>query len=164
MEEGVGLTLRPMTVEALPTVVDVEAASFPEPWPLHLFQAELAQPSRVYLVVERDGAMCGFGGVMLVGEDAHVVTLAVVPYERERGVGSLLMVSLVEAARELGARNLTLEVRSSNEAAQHLYRKFGFEEVGLRRDYYRTEDALVMWAVDIDSDSYQGTLDAMRGS
>ncbi len=101
---------------------------------------------------------------MLVGEDAHIVTLAVTPNERRRGVGSLLMVSLIERAREHGARNLTLEVRRSNDAAQDLYRRFGFEEVGLRRDYYRTEDAVVMWAVDIDSDIYQGTLDAMRSA
>ena len=113
-------------------------------------------------MVERDELICGFGGVMLVGEDAHIVTLAIEPEERERGVGSMLMVSLVEAAKTRGAQNLTLEVRRSNEAAQHLYRKFGFEEVGLRREYYRTEDALVMWAVDIDTESYQGTLDAMK--
>lgn len=159
---GEGLTVRPMTVEDLPDVVEVETASFPEPWPMHLFQAELAQPSRIYQVVERNGSMCGFGGVMLVGEDAHIVTLAIAPGERDRGAGSSLMVSLVEAAMDRGARNLTLEVRRSNDAAQHLYRKFGFEEVGLRRDYYRTEDALVMWAVDIDSESYRGTLDSLR--
>ena len=162
MEGKIAFTMRAMTPDDLPAVVDVESASFAEPWPLHLFRAELAQPNRVYLVVEGAGSICGFGGVMLVGEDAHIVTLAVAPGQRQRGVGSLLMVSLVDAAKHRGARNLTLEVRSSNDTAQHLYRKFGFEEVGLRRDYYRTEDALVMWAIDIDSERYQGTLDAMR--
>ena len=101
---------------------------------------------------------------MLLGEDAHIVTLAVIPEERQKGVGSLLMVSLIQAAKQRGARNLTLEVRSSNQAAQRLYRKFGFEGVGLRRDYYRTEDALVMWAIDIDSAGYEGTLDEMRAA
>ncbi len=157
-----GLTVRPMTIDDLPAVLEVEAASFPEPWPRHLFQAELAQASRIYLVVERGELFCGFGGVVLVGEEAHIVTLAIEPAERERGVGSMLMVSLVEAAKTRGAQNLTLEVRRSNDAAQQLYRKFGFEEVGLRREYYRTEDALVMWAVDINTESYQGTLDAMK--
>lgn len=157
-----GLSVRRMTMEDLSHVVAVEAASFPEPWPLRMFQEELAHPSRVYLVVERDGVMTGFGGMMLIGEDAHIVTLAVDPQHRQLGVGSLLMISLAEAAREHGVRNLTLEVRRSNDAAQHLYRKFGFQNVGLRRDYYRTEDAVVMWAVDIDSDRYKGTLNAMR--
>ena len=164
MEEGLNFAVRPLTPNDLQTVVDVEAASFTEPWPIELFQQELVQPSRVYLAVERGEAICGFGGVMLVGEDAHIVTLAVAPEERQKGIGSLLMVSLVEAAKERGARNLTLEVRRSNEAAQHLYRKFGFEGVGFRRDYYRTEDALVMWAIDIDSASYQGALDELRSA
>lgn len=164
MATGLNLAVRPLTEDDLENVVEIEAASFTEPWPLHMFQSELAQPSRVYRAVDRSGSLCGYAGMMLVGEDAHIVTLAVMPGERRRGVGSLLMVSLIEAARVHGTRNLTLEVRRSNDAAQDLYRRFGFEEVGLRRDYYRTEDAVVMWAVDIDSDIYQGTLDAMRSA
>ncbi len=162
MATGLSLAVRPLTEADLERVVEIEAVSFAEPWPRHLFEGELAQPSRIYRAVERRGSICGFGGLMIVGEDAHIVTLAVVPHERRQGVGSLLMVSLIEAARERGARNLTLEVRRSNDVAQQLYRKFGFEEVGLRRDYYRTEDAVVMWAVDIDSNVYQDTLEAMR--
>lgn len=162
METGLSFTVRLLTADDLQTVAGVEAASFTEPWPLELFRKEFAEPGRVYLAVERGKTLCGFGGVMLLGEDAHIVTLAVIPEERQKGVGSLLMVSLIQAAKERGARNLTLEVRSSNQAAQRLYRKFGFEGVGLRRDYYRTEDALVMWAIDIDSAGYEGTLDEMR--
>jgi ribosomal-protein-alanine N-acetyltransferase len=72
------------------------------------------------------------------------------------------MIDLVEAARDGGARHLTLEVRESNEAALELYRKFGFEPAGVRKAYYTTEDAVVMWAIDIDSVDYQRTLTSIR--
>jgi ribosomal-protein-alanine N-acetyltransferase len=99
---------------------------------------------------------------MLVGEDAHVVTLAVAPGYRERGVASGIMMELIGLARANGARHLTLEVRESNQAALELYRKFGFEPAGTRKGYYTTEDAVVMWAVDIDSVDYQVTLASIR--
>ena len=61
------------------------------------------------------------------------------------------MLALVDAATAAGARHLTLEVRVSNEGARRLYQRFGFAPVGVRKDYYRDEDALVMWATDIDN-------------
>ena len=74
------------------------------------------------------------------------------------------MLSLVDAAAIAGARHLTLEVRVSNEGARHLYQRFGFAPVGVRKDYYRDEDALVMWATDIDTDDYKGRIEAIRAS
>jgi ribosomal-protein-alanine N-acetyltransferase len=72
------------------------------------------------------------------------------------------MMALVDAALEADARHLTLEVRMSNQAAQRLYQRFGFAPVGLRKNYYRDEDALVMWAIDIDTDDYRDRLAAIR--
>ena len=99
---------------------------------------------------------------MLVGEDAHVVTLAVAPAHREKGLASRMLMELIDIARAHGVRHLTLEVRESNEAALELYHQFGFEPAGTRKGYYTTEDAVVMWAVDIDSTDYEGTLASIR--
>ena len=71
------------------------------------------------------------------------------------------MVALVAAALARGARHLTLEVRVSNKAAQALYRRFGFAPVGLRKNYYRNEDAMVMWATDIDQAGYQARMESI---
>jgi ribosomal-protein-alanine N-acetyltransferase len=71
------------------------------------------------------------------------------------------MLRLVSAALEAGARSLTLEVRVSNAAAQALYRRFGMAPVGVRKAYYVDEDALIMWAHEIDSDEYAQRLDAI---
>ena len=156
------ILVRPLDESDLDEVMKIEAESFVEPWSRSLFTEEIVQPSRCYLVALEGRTVCGYGGIMLVGEDAHLVTLAVSPGRRELGVASRLMIDLVETAREHGVRHLTLEVRESNEAALELYRKFGFEPAGLRKAYYTTEDAVVMWAIDIDSVGYQESLTTLR--
>jgi ribosomal-protein-alanine N-acetyltransferase len=156
------MTIRPLHEEDLGAVIEVEAASFVEPWSRALFAEEIAEPTRRYVVATDEDTVFGFGGIMLVGEDAHVVTLAVAPAHREKGVASRLLMALIDVARDRGARHMTLEVRESNHAALELYRKFGFEPAGTRKGYYATEDAVVMWAVDIDSTSYEVTLASIR--
>jgi len=156
------MLIRLLDASDLDAVMEIEAASFVEPWSRSLFTEEIAQPTRRYLIALEGETVCGYGGIMLVGEDAHLVTLAVAPGHRELGVASRLMVDLVETARDHGVRHLTLEVRESNEAALELYRKFGFKPAGLRQAYYTTEDAVVMWATDIDSVAYQQTLSSTR--
>ncbi len=156
------ISLRPLDEADLDEVAVVEAASFVEPWSRALFTEEISQPSRRYVAALDGEHICGYGGIMLVGEDAHLVTLAVAPGYREQGLASRLLVDLIDMARANGARHLTLEVRESNAAALELYRKFGFEPAGRRKGYYTTEDAVVMWAIDIDSVDYQQTLASIR--
>ena len=157
------MKVRPMHEADIEAVVRLEAATFPQPWSEGLFRDELEQDNRIYLVAEEDdGSVSGYGGLMLVAEDAHILTLAVLPALRRRRLGARLLVGLVEAARESGARHLTLEVRRSNVAAQTLYEGFGFAPVGVRKDYYRDEDAIVMWAVDVDGAAYTARLEELR--
>jgi ribosomal-protein-alanine N-acetyltransferase len=129
-----------------------------------LFVSELSlREHRTYLVAKVDGHVVGYGGVMYVLPDAHVTTLAVDPATRRRSIGSRLLLALTRAAVAKGATALTLEVRVSNVAAQELYRRFGFAPAGIRKGYYADtgEDAIVMWAHDIDSGAYGERLDAI---
>ncbi len=155
-------SVRPMTPEDIPAVAAMERVAFTDPWSVNAFHEELAAAGRRYLVVEEGEAIVGYGGLLVVGEDTHIVTLAVAPGDRGRGLGTRLMVALVEEALAAGSSHLTLEVRVSNETAQRLYRRFGFETVGLRRHYYRDEDALIMWAMDVDSADYGCRLAEIR--
>ena len=154
--------IRPMGPDDVAAVALLEQRVFPDPWSENAFREELVAAGRRYLVVEEGGSLLGYGGLLVVGDDAHVVTLAVDPFFRERGLGTRLMLRLAEEARAAGAAHLTLEVRVSNHPAQSLYRRFGFETVGLRRHYYRDEDALIMWALDIDSEGYRRRLAEIR--
>jgi ribosomal-protein-alanine N-acetyltransferase len=106
----------------------------------------------------------GYGGVWLTVDDAHVTTIAVDPVHRGKGVGELLLNALIDHAYELGARQITLEVRVSNTSAQHLYLKYGFQPAGTRTRYYTDngEDALIMWTDPIDTTVYKTRLSDLR--
>ena len=90
--------------------------------------------------------MVGYAGFWLIVDEAHIGTIAVHPLWRQRGLGEKLLVTLLRQARELGAVLATLEVRPGNQAAQRLYRRHGFAEVGQRKRYYQDngEDALLL--------------------
>ncbi len=156
------LVIRPMSDGDVAAVVALEQLIYPQPWSLGVFRSELRENGRVYRVATLGGRLVGYGGMMLVADDAHVTTLAVDPGARRHRVGTQLMLELVDAGLAHGARHLTLEVRMSNKGAQHLYAKFGMAPVGVRKDYYRDEDALIMWATDIDSPEYAARLADIR--
>lgn len=149
-------TIRDMTPEDLPAVVAMESANQPTPWSENVFREEIAADNRTYLVVGEP--VVGFGGVMVIGEEAHVTNLLVAPASRRQGLGRALLVALVEAAVRLGAKHLTLEVRAGNAGARALYASVGMAPVGMRRDYYGDDDAIIMWAHDIDAESFLWSL------
>ena len=149
--------LVPMRRRHLRAVMRIESQVYPRPWSLALFMSELALPStRAYTVARVDGAVVGYSGLMLSDQDAHITTLAVDPAWHRRGIASRLLVHMARTAADAGASHLTLEVRVGNEPAKALYRRFGFYPAGVRKNYYveTNEDALVMWADDIDTPAY----------
>jgi ribosomal-protein-alanine N-acetyltransferase len=149
--------LVPMRRRHLRSVLRIESQVYPRPWSLPLFMSELnLRTSRAYYVARVDGIVVGYAGLMLTGDDAHVTTIAVDPAWHRHKIGTRLLLNLAREARERSARHLTLEVRMSNSGAQGLYKKFGFRPAGIRKNYYMetNEDAMVMWADDIDTDSY----------
>jgi ribosomal-protein-alanine N-acetyltransferase len=115
------------------------------------------------LLVRKRGLSCatqridGVIGLWLMVDEAHIITLGVRQRCRRQGVGELLLIYAIDLAIQLNARMMTLEVSSSNEAAQALYRKYGFTNVGLRRGYYgeNREDAVIMSTDTITSSSFQ---------
>lgn len=151
------MTIRPLSVGDLEAVVAMEAANQPAPWSAGVFRDELATENRIYLAAEEDG-LAGFAGVMIVGDEAHITNLLVDPGRRRQGVGLELMKALIDAAVEAGARHLTLEMRAGNEAARALYARLGLAPVGIRKGYYGDDDALILWAHEIDSDEYRQRL------
>jgi len=154
--------LRRMHHRDVAAVATLERVVYPQPWSARTFYDELALANRRYIVAEDDGVVVGYAGLLLVEEDAHITTLAVDPAARRLRVGTRLMIELVDRALSAGARHLTLEVRVSNSAARSLYERFGFAPVGVRKNYYRDEDALVMWATDIDDDEYASRVETIR--
>ncbi len=107
----------------------------------------------------------GYAGLWIVSDEAHVTTIGVLPELRGQGLGELLLITLIEHAREKRARWLTLEARVSNTVAHALYRKYTFKDAGYRRRYYSDdgEDALVMWSDRIDTPEFDAVFREARG-
>lgn len=158
------ISLRPMLQLDIPTVLEIERKTYTQPWSEQIFRDELRQPGRTYVVAEEGGEIIGYGGVLLLGDDAHITTVAVAGEQQGKRLGTRIMLLLVEAALRRNARHLTLEVRFSNSRAQSLYTRFGMAPVGVRKNYYIDEDALIMWVNDIDQPTYQDRLDDIRAS
>ena len=149
------LTIRKMTVEDVPAVVELDQVSFSLPWPERSFRFELTDnPASRCWVADLDGKLVGMIVVWLIVDEAHVATIATHPDYRRQGVAKRLLAhTLLEIMRE-GARSSFLEVRESNFAAQEMYRKFGYEVTGRRRRYYRDndEDAILMNLDSLDAE------------
>lgn len=140
-------TVRKMTVEDVSAVVELDQKSFSLPWPERSFRYELTDnPASRCWVAEVDGKIVGMIVVWLIVDEAHVATLATHPDFRRRGIAKKLLSYGLRGLIEEGAQSSFLEVRASNIAAQEMYRKFGYEESGIRRRYYRDndEDAILM--------------------
>jgi ribosomal-protein-alanine N-acetyltransferase len=155
----------PMRRRHLRSVLRIEGQNGPGGWSLGLFMGELAnEAGRRYLVARVDGTVVGFAGLLFVGTEGHVTTVAVDEAHRRQHVGSRLFAALCRDAIARGTTALTLEVRAGNEPAQAMYRRFGFAPAGIRRNYYPDtgEDALVMWAHDVDGAAYAARLDAIE--
>jgi ribosomal-protein-alanine N-acetyltransferase len=153
--------LVPMRRRHLRSVARIESQVYPRPWSLPLFMSELnLRSSRLYYVARVDGTVVGYCGLMLVEEDAHITNIAVDPAWHRHKIGTRLLLNAARQAATRGAERLTLEVRVSNVGAQDLYRKFGFQPAGIRKNYYAEskEDALIMWVYGIDTDVYAARL------
>jgi [ribosomal protein S18]-alanine N-acetyltransferase len=139
---------RLMTEEDIADVLQVERASFATPWSSDAFESEIKQNHFAnYIVLEMNNELVGYGGFWSIVDEAHITNIAITPAYRGKKLGDFLVKNLMELATELGAEMMTLEVRASNIVAQNLYKKYGFEEKGIRKRYYSDngEDALIMW-------------------
>jgi [ribosomal protein S18]-alanine N-acetyltransferase len=149
------LTIRRMTVDDIPSVLDLDQKSFSLPWPERSFRFELTDnPASRCWVAELDGKVVGMIVVWLIVEEAHVATFATHPDFRRQGIAKRLLSFTLQQLIKEGARSSFLEVRESNIPAQEMYRKFGYEETGRRKRYYKDndEDAILMTLCRLKSD------------
>lgn len=154
--------LRRMTNEDVAAVMELERVAFHgDAWTEGMLRSEMSEPTRHYIVaVQRDpgermvlpgspgnperGDILGYAGLRIVPPEGDVQTIAVASAQWGRGIGTALLTGLLDRARQEQLTDVFLEVRSDNPRAQELYRRFGFAEIGTRRNYYRDADAIVM--------------------
>ncbi len=160
------VTLRPMGTADVAAVRALDALVQPSPWSEAFLRTQLADPeTRTLLVAEGpDGTPVGHAALVVVADEGHVTSIAVDPAHQRSGVGSRLLAALCREAVVRGLTAMTLEVRTTNEAAIALYRRFGFAPAGVRPGYYAdpdgsTTDALVLWVHDVDDPAFRRAIE-----
>lgn len=141
-------TFRLMEEKDIDQIVKIEEECFTVPWSRVSFENELRINSFArYIVIEDGEKIIGYCGSWVILDEAHITNIAILPEYRGRKLGETLLKKVMEIARQEGAKRMTLEVRVSNHVAISLYRKLGFREGGIRKNYYtdNQEDALIMW-------------------
>jgi ribosomal-protein-alanine N-acetyltransferase len=186
------LVVEPMQLAHVPAIMEIERESFSLPWPEGAYRHELRHNELAHYYVLRPrsatrsivlmpiwqrlwraiwrrpptntGLILGYGGFWLMYDEAHISTLAIRVAWRRLGLGELLLVALLDEAQRLRASRATLEVRVSNVAAQNLYAKYGFEQVGRRKGYYadNREDALILTTPGFASFPYRELIKVRR--
>ncbi len=140
-------TMRPMRVDDLESVLDIELRAYPFPWTRGIFHDCLRAGYPAW-VLEQGNAIIGYGMLNVGAEEAHLLNVCTAPQVQGQGHGRRLLRSLLKAARNRGAQRVFLEVRPSNTTAIALYDSEGFNEIGRRPRYYPArggrEDAIVM--------------------
>ena len=144
---AVALYIRPLELDDLSDIEEIEQRAYPTPWSRSMFASELAKPTSICLGAFEGSELVGYVINSRYVDAWHIMNVAVAPERQRRGIATALLERLFELTRDDERRGFTLEVRVSNDAAIRLYEQLGFEARGIRRGYYtdNREDALIMW-------------------
>ncbi len=136
----------PLTEKTLKAAHHLEELCFSQPWTLQGIEEELNNPNALYLIVEEEGQVLGYGGLQFAASEFYITNIAVHPDHRRKGVGRALVKALVGWADQQDGEFVSLEVRPSNLGAIRLYESLGFVQVGQRKNFYSCpkEDGLIL--------------------
>ena len=141
------LLIRQVNAEDTAQIAALDKECFSVPWSYNDFLNEFTVNERAfYIAAEIDEKIVGYVGMWKIFDEGHITNVAVAPGFRRKHIAKAMLSVFIEEGIKEGLRAFTLEVRASNEPAISLYRGFGFEEAGVRKNYYEgKEDALIMW-------------------
>ena len=140
------IEIKEMNASHVPQIAELERICFHDPWSENSIATELRNPLACWLVAVDGELVVGYVGSQTVMDMSDMMNIAVHPDFRRKGIAQMLVERLVDALKARQSFSLMLEVRASNVRAQALYKKMGFQQVGLRKNYYRNpkEDALIL--------------------
>ncbi len=135
-----------MNKDHVSQIAQLESQCFSDPWSEKSIASELENPLSLWLVAEENGQVWGYVGSQTVLDESDMMNVAVDPGSRRQGIARALIETLIAELSKMGSRCLRLEVRVSNENARALYTRMGFQQLGLRKNYYHNpkEDALIL--------------------
>ncbi len=131
-------------------ILKINNLCFNPPWSLSSLQNEIKNKFSKYIVLKKENKIIGYAGIWLIVDEAHITNVAIHPNYRGMGGSNLLMEGILKICTQYEIPAITLEVRENNPVARNLYKKFGFVEEGIRKNYYEGNiDAVIMWKRDV---------------
>lgn len=153
---GFRIVTRPAAVDDARSLADLHATCFPAPWEADLLEIFLAAPDSLCFVCWEGESAAGFLLARIAADESEILTLAVDPFARRRGIGRALLTAALAALQARGVRRLFLEVDEANQAAIALYRGFGAEPVGRRPGYYADGGDAAILSIALDDRLAEG--------
>ncbi|MCM1467807.1 MAG: ribosomal protein S18-alanine N-acetyltransferase [Alistipes sp.] len=140
------MIIRRMKPEDAPMAAVIEADNFSVPWSEKSFREAAVREGNIYVVAEEDGEILGYAGAWCVFGEADITNVCVRADSRKKGIATKMLRFLIEEGGHKEVTAFFLEVRESNLAAQALYEKFGFQKIGIRKNFYEkpVENGIVM--------------------
>lgn len=133
-----------MTLSDLNNIKDILITEFDDFWNETILKEELDNSSSKYIVAKSKNEIVGFAGLKIIFDEADIMNIVTKKSYRNQGIGSLLLENLIILSNKLNLNSINLEVNEENTEAIHLYKKFGFRELGSRKNYYKNKDAIIM--------------------
>ena len=137
-------TFKKMDIQDLEEIKDILLSDFDDFWSYEVLREELLSDSSLYIVAKKQNEIIGFAGIKIIIDEADIMNIVVKKSYRNNGIGSLLLENLILISNKKNLNFINLEVDCKNTIAINLYKKFGFEEISLRKNYYKNNDAMIM--------------------
>lgn len=139
------IDIQEMSLNDLEKIKDILISDFDDFWNYNIFEEELESPNSKYIMAKtNDDEIIGFAGIKIFIDNADIMNIVIKKSFRNQGVGSLLLNNLLSLCKNLNLSSLSLEVNEDNLPAIHLYKKFGFKQIGMRKNYYHGKNGIVM--------------------
>lgn len=139
------IIISPMTLNDLEDIKNDLSSCFDNFWNYNVFKEELKNPNSMYFIAKQDNEIVGLAGIWKSVDDIHITNIVTRKDKRHCGIASKLLDQLLEISEKQGLSSLTLEVNEHNTNAIRLYKKYNFQKLGIRKNYYgQNENAIIM--------------------
>lgn len=139
------IKIEKMTMSDLNNIKNILITDFDDFWNYNTLKEELQNKNSHYIVAKSpDDEIVGFAGIKIILDQSDVMNIVVKKSFRNNGIGSLLLEELISISNSFSTTSITLEVMEENYSAIHLYEKFGFSKIGIRKNYYKNKNGIVM--------------------
>lgn len=138
------IKIEKMTLTDLDKIKNILTTDFDDFWNYNILKDELEAKNSHYVVAMLNNEIVGFAGIKIIIDEADIMNIVTKKAYQNQGIGTLLLEKLIYISQSLNLHSLSLEVNEENKTALHLYEKLGFEKIGIRKNYYKNKNGIIM--------------------